>query len=76
MPKATLEFNLPEEREEYELTVKAGALCSFIFEFSQYLRSQYKYNDTLTEEQHELLEKIREEFYRIMSEYDVHDTVG
>ena len=32
MPKATLEFNLPEERVEFEQANQAGALVSFLWE--------------------------------------------
>lgn len=44
MPKATLEFNLPEEQDEYEMTMKAGAMHSAIWDFDQrYLRNIVKY---------------------------------
>ncbi len=46
MPIATLQFNLPEEREEYELCMKAGRLSSMLWEFDQtHLRGATKYDN-------------------------------
>lgn len=41
--KAILEFNLPEDREEFELATKAGELSSAMIEFYQALRGMWKY---------------------------------
>ena len=43
MPKARLEFNLPDERGEYALANNAGKLASIIWEWTQFLREQVKY---------------------------------
>ncbi len=40
--KATLEFNLPEEREEFDQATRAAALFVAVFEFDQSLRSRSK----------------------------------
>lgn len=42
---SVLQFDLPEEREEFERATKATDLCSFIWDFEQYLRGQWKYDD-------------------------------
>lgn len=43
--KATLEFNLPEEREEYELTLQASKMSQLIWSFEQeFLRANLKYS--------------------------------
>jgi len=41
--KATLEFNLPEERDEHLQAVMAGRLWCALGEVSQLLRSHYKH---------------------------------
>jgi hypothetical protein len=41
--KAKLEFDLPEEREEFETAVKAGKVESALLEFANWLRAEYKY---------------------------------
>lgn len=44
MPKATLEFNLPEEQEEYDITMRAGNFSHSLWEFDQeFLRANIKY---------------------------------
>jgi hypothetical protein len=46
------------------------ALC--LWDIDQYLRAQTKYApDSMPEEVYDVLEKAREEFYRILSEHDV-----
>jgi len=44
MPKATLEFNLPEEREEYGYAVNGLQYYCVLFELYSWLRSQWKYD--------------------------------
>lgn len=62
--KAKLMFQLPEEREEFKRATKADDLCSFIWEFENYLRSVYNGKitiegdiiDTITDKWHDLKE--------------------
>ena len=67
--KATLEFNLPEETEEYETTMSASKMSSFIHEMvNGGLRSVTKYDnfeilqdidkEKLTEKEHELVQNV------------------
>ena len=62
--KATLEFNLPEEQEEYDITMQAGKMHSVLWDFDQKLRGIVKwekkgYNlntvENLRDELHELM---------------------
>ena len=56
--KAILEFNLPEENQEFELHTKASKMYCTLWEFDQWLRSEIKYNG---KEQYEpVREKLRE----------------
>jgi hypothetical protein len=67
--KATLEFNLPEEQEEFQLATNAVKWMSFAHQFEQYLRAEYKYNeDKYNEDQYKTLVEIRETFYELLNE--------
>ena len=41
--KATLEFNLPKERDEYEIAVAAPEIYAAICEIDNYLRNEIKH---------------------------------
>lgn len=68
--KATIEFNLPEDKYEYDLANKSSSLLSCIMEFEQEIRKIYKYED-LKENQLEIVEKIREKFYEILQDNEI-----
>jgi hypothetical protein len=70
MPKAILEFNLPEEQTEYDAVLQAQRVKSFLWDFSQQLRSWRKYHNDFTDAS-DALDKIREEFYRLLKEHKV-----
>lgn len=56
--KAILEFNLPEDNQEFELHTKALKMYSTLWDFDIWLRSEIKYND---QEQYEpVRDKLRE----------------
>ena len=42
--KATLEFNLPEDKEDFDFATNGINYYSVLVEFDQWLRSEYKYN--------------------------------
>lgn len=62
MAEVVIKFTLPKEQEEYDRCNKALDLCSFIWDFQQYLREQVKYAekpddiDTIFEKWFELLD--------------------
>jgi hypothetical protein len=70
MPKAILEFNLPEEQTEYDAVLQAQRVKSFLWDFSQQLRSWRKYHNDFTDAS-DALNKIREEFYRLLKVHKV-----
>ena len=55
--KATLEFNLPEDNQEFELTSKALKMYSTLWDLDVWLRSEIKYKD---KELDEVRDKLRE----------------
>lgn len=56
--KATLEFNLPEEQEEFDLANQARSLYCVIYELEDYLRDLVKYKNKETINLDELRQKI------------------
>jgi hypothetical protein len=69
--KAILEFNLPEETEEYELAMNGSHYLFALQELDNYLRSQLKYNDSLNEEQCYIIESIRTKLHEELNERGV-----
>ncbi len=55
--KAILEFNLPEDNQEFELATKALKMYSTLWDFDLWLRSEIKYKD---KELDEVRDKLRE----------------
>ncbi len=69
--RAILEFNLPEDREEYELAVKAGSAAARLDDWERQLRGWCKY--ALPEEAakmgpEDLIHWVREQYYLTMRE--------
>ena len=62
--KAILEFNLPDDQDEYERVNKALDLCGVLFDFDQYLRSEIKYHD-------KDLQDVRDKLYELMDSYNI-----
>ena len=56
--KATLEFNLPDDQDDFNHATNAVNYYYALCEFDQWLRSEYKYNGK--EEMYEVREKLRE----------------
>jgi hypothetical protein len=72
MPKAILEFNLPEENEEFLTAQNGGKYHSVIWNLDQGLRSALKYNsDSYDEKTLEQLQKVRDRIHELLSEYDL-----
>lgn len=67
--KAILEFNLPEDQEEYNSTIKAAEYRSALYEISQWLRSIRKYEDRQTIS----LEEAEGKFWAIVSSHEIQD---
>ena len=63
--KATLEFNLPEDQDDFNYATFGFNYYMALVEMDQWLRAEYKYNGK--EEMYEVREKLRE----IISENNV-----
>lgn len=70
--KAILEFNLPDDQEEYEYAVNAPKMYLALWEIKQLIRSKLKYNpDGLTDAELKQWEIIQNEFYLILDEQNI-----
>jgi len=56
--RAILEFNLPEDKEDFDFANNGINYYSALVEFDQWLRSEYKYNNN--EAMFEVREKLKE----------------
>jgi len=70
MPKVTIEFNLPEEERDYEVSSQANKMQTFLWDFSQQLRAWYKYGHQFKDAD-DAVSQIRDEFYRLINENQV-----
>ena len=70
MPKVTIEFNLPEEQNEYDVVNQSPRMLALLWDLSQQLRSWQKYHHDFKDAD-DALDKIREEFYKIINEHNV-----
>lgn len=65
MPKVTIVFNLPEEREEYEMHMKASSYYCALWDLYQFLRADSKHGEGKYADFYE------KEFWRIIKDNDV-----
>lgn len=73
MAKAILEFDLnePDDVEAHKRVVKSLDLTLALWDIEQYLRSQVKYNESLSKEAYDALDKARGEFYDILNKRNI-----
>lgn len=67
--KATLEFNLPEDKEDFYHSTKVNNYLSALHDIGDYLREITKYpNKEYTAEESIIIDSIRSRFYQILSD--------
>ena len=70
--KATLEFNLPEDRDDFALATNASKMWSVLWELDQDLRAKVKYApDDSNEDKLEAYQEIREKLRELMRDEDI-----
>jgi hypothetical protein len=57
--KATLKFNLPEEQVEFNLAVNGNKWSFVAWKIDQELRSKIKYSESITDEQRDVYQEVR-----------------
>ncbi|KKQ94741.1 MAG: hypothetical protein UT21_C0012G0003 [Candidatus Woesebacteria bacterium GW2011_GWA1_39_11b] len=65
MSKAILEFNLPEDSEDFMRAIKALDVALALFDIDQYLRNKIKYGNRNE------FQEVRDAFYEIMDNHDI-----
>jgi hypothetical protein len=71
MSKATLQFTLPEERQDFQTALNGENYRASVNEMLEYLRNEVKYNNDLNSEKIYLLEDVREKFVAILADNGV-----
>ena len=70
--KAILEFELPDDQEEYELAVDAEKMYCALISIKQIVRTKVKHNpDDLTDIELKQWEIMQDEFYLILDEQNI-----
>jgi hypothetical protein len=70
--KAIIEFELPEDQEEYEMANNASKMYTALWDIKQLFRSTLKYNPAgLNDEQLEQWEAMRGDFFDILENNDL-----
>jgi len=67
--KAILEFNLPDDQQDFDLATRGMKFWSILWELDQSLRSKTKYaSDSLPQDKYDAYQEIRDELHDLMSE--------
>lgn len=67
--KAILEFNLPDDQQDFEMASNALKFWSVLYELDQDLRAKTKYaSDDLPQDKYDAYQEVRDKLYELMSE--------
>jgi hypothetical protein len=71
--EAILKFNLPEDKQDFDLATQGSDWWNVCWEMDQWLRAQYKYmsDEEYSADKYETYEKCREHLRELMVEYNV-----
>jgi hypothetical protein len=70
--KAILEFNLPDDNQEFLLATKGLDFWSVLWELDQDLRAKTKYApDNLPQDKYDAYQEVRDKLYELMSESNI-----
>ena len=70
--KAILEFNLPDDQQEYDLANNALNFWRVLYELDQELRSKTKYaEDNLPQDKYDAYQEVRDMLHELMTDNNV-----
>ena len=70
--KAILEFNLPEDQEQFEDAINGHKLSSICYDLDRYLRGKTKHApDSMSDEEYKALTQTRDYLYGLLNERDL-----
>ena len=67
MPKATIEFDLPEESNEFQTAINGAKYIACLQELDNFLRGKIKYNE-LSEEAYNSFEECRNKLHELATD--------
>lgn len=68
MAKVTLEFDSFDDREEMESALNGAKWKMLVWDLDQHLRSELKYNETITGQVYDELQKVRDKLHELKTE--------
>jgi hypothetical protein len=68
MAKVILEFDPIEDREEMESAINGSKWKMLVWDLDQHLRSELKYNDKITGDVYDALERIRKQLHELKND--------
>lgn len=71
MAKITLEFDLLEEKSEYEMALHGGDYYCALHDIERWLRDLLKYNDTLPKTTRDAYQLVRDRIHTELADRDV-----
>jgi hypothetical protein len=70
--KAILEFNLPDDQQEYALANSGLAFWHVLYELDQDLRAKTKYaSDDLPQDKYDAYQEVRDMLHELMNENNI-----
>jgi hypothetical protein len=70
--KATLEFNFPDDQQEYELANNGLNFWRVLYELDNELRAKTKYApDDLPQDKYDAYQEIRDKLHELMNEHNI-----
>ena len=70
--KAILEFNLPDDQQDFDLAINGMKFWSVLYDLDQSLRAKTKYApDSLPQDKYDAYQEVRDELYELMSNHNV-----
>jgi hypothetical protein len=73
--KATLNFDLPEDSFEFQCAINGVTLRRSINDFQEYMRQMYKYNESISDAEREMIQHLREQFQNILEDNGVNNLI-
>ena len=68
--KVTIEFN-DDEKDDLQDALDGYKWKLLVWDLNQKLRTYMKYDETITEEQYEIVEKIKKDLFELLDDYNL-----
>lgn len=68
--KGILQFDLPEEGQDYQDAIKGGDYKAVLWDLDQFLRNKVKYGD-IPEDQEKCFQECRDKLWGLLKDWEV-----